>query len=671
VKKLLIGLATVIVLVIIAAIAVPRFIPLDTYKARLIAAVKDETGRDLRIDGPVHFSLLPSVALEANDVSLSNPPGAISPNMVQLKTLDVELKLLPLLHGAVEVTEFKLVQPAIALEIDKQGKPSWAFTPAAAPAAATQSPTAAPPPQASATSSGASGFSAISLGDVSIVDGQASYLDQRTGQKRLLSNINMSLSLADPSKPFSAKGSAVWDGVTATLTAQVGKPGTLQSGGTSPVAITFAASPINFAFKGSATGVTLDKLTGGIDLSIPSVRNLAKWVGVPFDAPGTGFGQMTLSGQLDKQGPKLAFSNAVITLDAIKGTGALTVDSSGAKPVLGGRLDVDKLDVNPYLASGSGSASASPGAGTSAPAATGGGAGGGAASASGGAAPATPAPGAAKSGAWSDAPLDLAPLKLADAELALSANAIVYHKINIGRSVLALHLKDGKFEAELSQMALYQGKGEGKVTADGSGAVPGLAATFNLSGIAVQPLLRDAAGFDKLSGTGSLTIDVAGHGKSQREIVGSLGGKGNLDLANGKIEGVDLIAITKNAASALAGGKGGGNETTFGALTGSYTITNGILKNNDLKLTSPEIPMSGAGTVDLPLQQVNYRLTPTVAGLAVPVDVTGPWDNLSYRPDLAGIATGIAQDPNKFLKNLKSGGGGAGASSLLKGLLGK
>lgn len=672
-KKLLIGLATAIVLIIVAALVVPRFIPLDSYKARLVALVKDETGRDLRIDGPVHFSLLPSVALEANDVSLSNPPGATSPNMAQLKTLDVDLKLLPLLHGAIEVSEFKLVQPAIALEIDKQGKPSWAFTPAAAPATATQPPpAAAPTTQAAGASGSASGFSAISLGQVSIVDGQASYLDQRTGQKRLLSNINMSLSLADPSQPFSAKGSAVWDGVTATLTAQVDKPGTLQSGGTSPVAITFAATPINFAFKGNAAGVALSKLTGGIDLSIPSVRNLAKWVGVPFDAPGTGFGQMTLSGQLDKQGPKLAFSNAVITLDAIKGTGALTVDSSGAKPVLSGRLDLDKLDVNPYLPSeSSGSAAMSAPSSSAAPPA------GGEAPAAGAAAPApppVPAPTAAKSSGWSDTPFDLAPLKLADADFELSANAIAYHKISIGRSVLALHLKDGRFEADLSQMALYQGQGQGKVTVDGSGATPAIGATFNLSGIAVQPLLRDAASFDHLVGTGTVALDVVGHGKSQREVIGSLGGKGNLDLANGKIEGVDLIGIMKNAASALNGGKaGGGNETPFGALTGSYTIANGILKNNDLKLTSPEIPMTGAGTVDLPLQQVNYRLTPTVSGIAVPVDVSGPWDNLSYRPDLAGIATGIAQDPNKFLKNLKSGekGLGGNAGSLLKGLLGK
>ncbi len=662
-KKLLIGLAVVIVLVIAAAIAVPFFIPLDTYKGKIVALVKSETGRDLKIAGPVHFSLFPSVALEANDVSLSNPAGAASPNMVQLKTLDVELKLFPLLHGGLEISQFKLVQPVIALEVDKQGKPSWAFTPAAPTGAAPPAAQPAAPSTPAASDSSAANFSAVSLGDVSIVDGQASYLDQRTGEKKQLTGINMKLSLPSLDEPFAAKGDAVWDGEKATLTLQIDKPGTVQRGGASPVAITFAAAPINFAFKGDATGVALSKLTGGIDLSIPSVRGLAKWAGVAFDAPGTGFGQMTLSGKIDKQSDKIAFSGAVITLDAIKATGALTVDTSGAKPALSGRLDVDKLDVNPYLSSENkrgGSSTTASNSSAGAPPASGG--------------AAAPAASSAKSSGWSDAPIDVSPLKLANADFDLSANSILYRKIQIGKSALALHLKDGRFEADLSQIALYQGKGQGKFTVDGSGATPAIGMDFNLSGVAIQPLAKDAADFDKLSGTGSVIADVTGHGKSQREIVNSLGGKGSLNLANGKIQGVDLVAFVKNTAQALTSAIGGNNATDFGALTGTYTITNGILKNNDLKLTSSEVPMTGAGTVDLPQRTVNYRVTPNVAGvLAVPVDVTGPWDNLSYRPDLAGIAKGLAEDPGKALDLLKGGGSGAGsgAGNLLKGLLGK
>jgi AsmA protein len=652
-KKLLIGLAVLIVVIIAVAVIAPFFIPVDTYKGRVIALVKDQTGRDLRINGKVSFSLLPSIALEANDVALSNPPGAASPNMIQLKRLDVKLNPFPLLHGAIEVQEFKLVEPAIALEVDKQGRPNWAFNTPAQPASR---PATTAPAAPAAPASGGPNIPAISLGDISIVDGQASYLDQRTGEKRLLSAINMQLSLPSFAGPFNAKGSASWNGEKVSLTVAAAKPGALAAGGSSSLSLAIASNPINFDFQGDATGATLAKLSGATSRDVPSVRGLAKWVGAPLDAPGTGFGPLSIKGKVAVADSKMAFTDAAISFDAIKATGALTLDTRNARPALSGRLDVDKLDVNPYLPpeGGQGKAAAPAPAAPSAPAAS---------------SPSTPSSASGSSG-WSDAPIDLSGLKAADADFDLSANSILYRKIEIGRSALGLHLKNGRFEADLTEMALYQGKGQGKVVADGSGAAPAIAATFNLAGVAIQPLMRDAAGFERLTGSGNFALDVSGHGRSQRDIVGSLGGKGNLNLANGKIEGVNLIAFAKNAASSLTGGQGGANETDFGALTGTYTITNGILHNDDLKLTSPEVPMTGAGTVDLPLRQVDYRLTPSVGGLlAFPVVITGPFDNLSYRPDLTGMAKDLAKDPGKAIDALK--GGGSGAKDLLKGLLGK
>jgi AsmA protein len=644
-KKLLIGVAILIVLIVAAAVIIPPLVPLNAYKAKIATAVKQATGRDLRISGSVHFSLLPSLALEANDVALSNPPGYASPNMVQLKTLDVDLKLLPLLHGAIAVDRLKLVDPAIALEVDKNGHPNWAFAPSPT------TPTAPSHAPAPAAPNSGSGFPSLSFADVSIVNGQISYFDQRTGEKRLLSNVNMQLSLPSFAGPFAAKGSAVWNGEKATVTLNVAALGTLQAGGTSPLTISLAATPINVDFQGEATGATLSRLDGMAKLAVPSVRGLAQWLGVPFNPLGTGFGQLTINGKIVKTPTKIAFTNATLVLDSIKATGAVTLDSSGARPYISGRLAVDKLDVNPYLAPAQSSAPTSP-------------------PPSSGATPGTSAAPPVKSGGWSDAPIDFSTLKAVNADFDLSANAIIYRKIEIGRSALALHLKNGRLEADLTNMTLYEGKGQGKFVADGSSTVPAVSADFNLSDVAVQPLLRDATGFNHLIGKGSLALDVAGRGKSQREIIGTLNGKGSLDLANGKITGIDLIAFMKKLASTVTGAQGGANETNFGSLTGTYTITNGILHNNDLKLASPELPMTGAGTVNLPLRQVNYKLTPNIAGVvAVPVDITGSWDNLSYRPDVSGLAKGLMNDPGKTLDLLKQQR--SGAKNLLKGLFGK
>lgn len=671
-KKVIIGIVAVIVVVIAAALAAPFLIPTDTYKNRVIALVKQSTGRDLRIDGPVRLSLLPQLEVDASGVTLANAPGASDPDMMRLKKLEVQLNVLPLLHGTIELGRFVLTEPVISLEVDKAGRPNWIFAsaaPASSPAPRQGGAAPAPAPMAASPAPGGAGsrsasFSELRLDDVRLVDGKITYRDDRTGKVEELDAIAMKLSLPNLDSPFASDGSAVWNGKKVALSLGVAKPRALLGGAQSGLSIHLVAQPINFGFTGDATGLPPARLAGAVDLTVPSLRDLAKWVGTPLP-PGGGLGHVAIKGKLDMQGPKIVFSDAAIGLDAINAQGTLAVDTSGARPALSGKLQVDKLDLNPYLPP---ETTATKGA--SAPAA--------ARSGSGGA----PAPASAAAG-WSDAPLDLSALHAADADLDLSTGAIDYRKIVIGPSALDLHLKDAKLAVDLTQIPLYQGKGQGKVALDGSGAVPAMTLAVNLSGIEIGPLLKAAADNDRLSGTGKLSFDVAGSGKSQRALVSALNGKGALDLANGQIKGVNLIALAENPTSVVTGAKDQ-NKTDFGSLTGTFTITNGILHNDDLQLKSGPIPVTGAGTVSLPARTVNYRVTVNLAGsIGVPVLVSGPWDNLSYRPDLSSLA----RDPGKLLNTLKNfgagagggsgGGSGAGGSSstsnpasILKGLLG-
>lgn len=650
-RKLLIGIAVVIVLLVAAALAAPFFIPVDTYKGQLVAAVKQATGRDLTINGKVSFSILPTLAVEAHDVAFANPPGAASNNMATLSSLELRLKLLPLLSRRLVLDKLVLVDPVIALEIDKQGRPNWQFaTPA--PGAAAPHPAASPAP---AASGGGNPLGGLSLNDIELENGSISYLDRRGGQSFQLTQIAMKLSLPDLDSPLKADGSAVYRGEKLALQIDLAKPRGFLDGHGSAVKLGLSSQPISFGFNGTVAGSSPPKLDGAVELKIPSLRKLAQWAGSPLDVAGTGFGPLAISGKASVAGSKIGFSDASLSLDQTNGKGEFTLDTAGARPAIAGKLALDKLDLNTYLPP--------PAQGAAAPAASGGGA-------SGGGAP------AARASGWSDKPIDLAPLKSADVDFALSTDSLIYRKIKIGRSALGLHLKNGRFEADLTQLELYQGHGTGKVVVDGSGAVPGVQTLFDLKQVQVQPLLRDAIDLDKVTGTGAFDLNVAGHGKSERDIISALDGKGSLDLADGTIKGVNLVAMVRNVASAFQS-HASTDVTAFSSLAGTYTITNGVLHNNDLQLKSADMPMSGAGTVDLPQRRVDYKLTPRVAGIvAVPVLISGPWDDLSYRPDLAGLATGAAkqllqggaQGAQGLGKTLQSAPGGVGGA--LKGLFG-
>jgi AsmA protein len=132
---------------------------------------------------------------------------------------------------------------------------------------------------------------------------------------------------------------------------------------------------------------------------------------------------------------------------------------------------------------------------------------------------------------------------------------------------------------------------------------------------------------------------VSGHGKSERDIASSLTGKGSVHLDQGAIQGVQILDMVHTATKILTLGlAGGGDKTEFERFDASYVINDGVLACKDLRLVSSDLPVSGAGEVDLPRRQVVYRLTPKLSGLlAVPVNIDGQWDALNFSPDYLSI----------------------------------
>jgi len=139
-RKVLIGLAGAVVLLVAAALIVPGMIDWNGYKSQIAAQVKAATGRDLAIGGNLDLAVLPSPHLSAADVRFASIPGATEPAMVRLRTLDVQVRFLPLLGGRIEVASVTLVEPIIVLERLADGRENWILgPPAAAPGAPTTS----------------------------------------------------------------------------------------------------------------------------------------------------------------------------------------------------------------------------------------------------------------------------------------------------------------------------------------------------------------------------------------------------------------------------------------------------------------------------------------------------------------------------------------------------
>ena len=128
-RKVLIGIAvTLLVLIGIGAFALSRLDPND-YVDLIDAKVQQATGRELKIDGKVGYTLSLRPTIAAESIRFQNAPWGSRPDMATVKRVEIRIALLPLLRGNVEVRGLTLIEPDVLLEIGRDGAKNWEFKP--------------------------------------------------------------------------------------------------------------------------------------------------------------------------------------------------------------------------------------------------------------------------------------------------------------------------------------------------------------------------------------------------------------------------------------------------------------------------------------------------------------------------------------------------------------
>lgn len=240
------------------------------------------------------------------------------------------------------------------------------------------------------------------------------------------------------------------------------------------------------------------------------------------------------------------------------------------------------------------------------------------------------------------------------------------------------HLKFAQFQASLKaandrllvaplQANLYGGTMNGSLAVNAQDN--SIALKQSLAGVRVHPLLMDLANKDLLVGTGSVMLDVTGRGVSVDALRKSLAGSASVDLRDGAVKGINLAQSLRDVKSGLALARGSApdviqasrkeEKTDFSALTASFRLNNGIAHNNDLSVLSPFLRITGEGDIDIGLNRINYlakarvvntssgqdgRAVDQVAGVTVPVRVTGPLDKITWKIEFAQAVGGLLKE---------------------------
>lgn len=604
----------------------------NVYKGKIVAAVKESTGRELKLEGDIKLSVIPWVALELGPASLGNPPGFSDEPFLSFTHANVRVRLLPLLLRHLEIVRVEVEGLDLRLRRNAAGRGNW------------QGVEREPPAKSDVDHTDGS-FRLESLANIRVVNGRVTdegitieKFGLETGSlasdrhipvnltfdasraaagEQLSLNAKFDLSQDAAQKPF--RFSAV------NMSGTLARPGDrrpahweltapeidMQATEQSLAAAAFTLSYSGAHFTGSAQA---SKIIG--DLHVVGTASLAPLVlreiepRLGFALPKTrdpkALSQLSATTQFAYDSKTLELTHLQVHLDDSQVQGHLKL-LAGDTAALQFDLSVDQIDLDRYRA---------PPGGRAAPSSE------------------APAPSSPSEKPWeATGTLSIQSAKLAGLDL---SNV----RVSVAAKDKVLHLSPIDAQVDGGRLA-------GDATWDSQGAIPALTVDAQLTGIDMARLLANTAGKGRLSGRATLILKATGHGAGADGILKTLNGHLDADLADGALEGIDVgyelgvaqALIDRSAASPRAST----GRTPFQAFKLSSQITNGIAATHDLSIASQALKVAGQGSANLATKDIDFKLLASVLtaparSTDIPLKVTGTYAAPTVRPDIEGLA---------------------------------
>jgi AsmA protein len=641
-----------VVLVILLLLAVRLFVNPNDYKDRIAQEVKNSTGRELTLSGPIKLSVFPWIALELGPVSLGNPPGFPVQPFAAVQHIALRVKLLPLLRKQLQVGKVEIDGLDLRLLKNAAGKGNWQ-----------DFGNNNNPQQPEASSSGSASLpdvGGVEIKDsrVSLDDLLAEHLDFELGHLASGTTTPVKLQVeVTPSKGAQPIQLATQFEVTLDTAHKQYSLKSLQldattrpAPGATVVSYKFSAPELSAdlaaqtlnapgftaqvatanlggSLKGSHI-VDAPDLSGTFKLDPVSLRDLMARLGmaVPNTRDAKVLTRLAARGSFNYGNNAAAVNDLDVQLDDSQLRGKLAVTNLKTK-AMSLDLNVDKINLDRYRSP----EQANP----------------------------TPAPAAAKPATNTGEPAS-DPLKTLQLNGSLTVGSATVSNLTLTQLHVVIVAKDGITHISPATAKLYGGSYTGDITLDDRGSVAALKLDQNLTNVDMAPLLKDFAKSQRISGHGTVTTNLTAHGLAGEALMKTLNGHVAANVEGGAVEGVDLWFEINRAMAliqkqGLPSGQSTG-KTAFDAFKASADIADGVATTKDLNIASQNLRVSGQGTTNLVSNAVNYQIkatllkeAPGAAGTAgksladIPLNITGTTTNLSVRPDVEGLGKALAQ----------------------------
>ena len=562
------------------------------------------TGRSLHFGGDVKASFYPVIGATAQSVRIGNPDWAGADPMLAAAEMDFGLDVMALIRGDIVVERVLLRDPQLHLIRDEQGRANWEF-PQRAPASA---PATEPVPARQSR-----GFS---LSEARIVGGTLRIEDRQSGSVQMIEGLEASLRLPSFEAAADMTASGRMNGQPFQLTASTENAQRFVSGAVTPVTLEgdFAGATIAFAGRFGVENLVLEGL---LNASIPALRPLMQLAGQSGGDVASVYQPLAMTGQVTRTSDGQLFArDAQFRAGGLRLSGALDLAPGNERPRLTGQLSGDVLDLRSAEPTTSGQGGQASGTG------------------------------------WSRTPIDASALGLLDADISLALNGVRTDVTTLGRTRLRLTLDRARAVFDLREVAAFGGQVSGEFVMNNRAGLS-VGGDLRAREVDLLPLLTEMADYRRLQGLANADLQFLGVGNNLHDIMNSLRGEGALALSQGEIIGFDLAGMLRNLDMSYMGE---GNRTVYQSVNGSFSIADGVLRNEDLRLEARQLSVTGRGQVGLGQRNLDYRIVPAaVRGndtLRVPLMVTGPWDAPRFRLDLEALAREQTRQERERLEEL-------------------
>ena len=585
-------------------VGVVLFFPWDMLRGPINRYVSDQLGRRFEITQRLTVHLGRTTTVRADGLEFANPDWASEPYLVKAKAAEFDIKLWPLFLGRVELPRIALFEPQVGLQMQPDGRRTWALSRDTSDSNATPD-----------------------IGTVTVDQGILKY---RAAQQGADVTARFSLAAEDGAAlPLRYQVSGKWRNEAFTASGRTGGALALSRDirESFPIEVSAQSGKTQLSAKGTVENLKeFAGLSATFDIQGNNLDELYKLAGVvlPSTPP------YKLRGQLGKQGQVWSVRQMRGVLGRSDISGDMGFDASQATPMLTGKVQsrvLDFEDLRPVIGL---PVKISKTVANTARTKT--------------------AASVSTRKMLPTATLDLVRLKSMNADVIYSALDIRHvEQLPLDKGSVHVKLKNGVMQLDPMALGVAGGSLAGRITIDVN-VVPAVYDTrFDLRAVQLNQLFptiqTTKSGLGKISGQ----VALKGRGNSMAQMLGSASGDVAVLMGKGEISNILLEFMGLDGGEVIKFLLRGDRNVQLRCAAAAFDVKQGLMSSKVIVLDTTDTVINGSGQINLANETLDILLKPepkdvSILSLRSPLKIGGTFAAPTAGPDKValGARAGLA-----------------------------